>query len=552
MYTIDPNYKKELMAFIKSVCKDKELRLLTLNFCLDVLDKNQGKTFVREDFETLNVDGKEVEQDIVKIIFKNGKQVATFEEVFINILSFNLNKIEFVKGYDKDSTVGTYNLESKTISIKDYLFKYSKFLGYKLFKRERIRKLKKLLEKGLGEPLSEVAMDFKTNLYHELSHVLERKTFENGKYIKKGVDDIIIIVKDKEYLSYPALNIDTALLNDYCNKIKENEQFKSLEGLKILGSNFIAEIFNQEFAYITENNLKIEKVTNKLSKESLFEQKSELVGDCAYNIYYDIVNFIKLACDDIKVKEVKFNSKPLLEKLYKLNVNNDKLYKIRDNIIEELFLSELFLFINTLKSMELKPYSLLSLIIGLSQYFYIKKEKDKVDKYKIIAQDLLIESIKNNWEDKIYDNNIVKDKEFFIKLNQTLETIDSYILYPSEKIVYLLEDNGQEYETASYDSSILPLQTLARNYYHSHIYSFYSFIQEAELTVNIYKEEINGLEEIMTFLEKQKTLEENYRNFLKTNNEKLLKYAINNKKVKKKIPLNLKEIKEEISYENEM
>ena len=130
----------EIEEYLDKVCKDKELKLYALSYCIDILNVNKDKTFTKEDFETLTIDNEEVEQDIVKTLFKD-KTIVSFEEVFVETLKQNLQSIDFMP--EKDNlTCALYNTHYKTITVIDK----EKWYLESEKKKERIKILKNSLK----------------------------------------------------------------------------------------------------------------------------------------------------------------------------------------------------------------------------------------------------------------------------------------------------------------------------------------------------------------------------------------------------------------------
>ena len=109
----------------------------------------------------------------------------------------------------------------------------------------------------------------------------------------------------------------------------------------------------------------------------------------------------------------------------------------------------------------------------------------------------MIEGIKNNLIDQINDESVAKDEEFFICLNDCLKTIDNFSIYPDQYITR--------------DSEILSIEKYCKKYSNlSHLSSFNELVNLAKDLVKLYSGKIENLDEIMTFLKKQQSLDQAY------------------------------------------
>ncbi len=68
--------KKEFRKYLKQVCKNRELRMYATSFFADFCAKYEGQHFTKDNFEMLEVEGKPIEQDIVKDIFSKQEKAS--------------------------------------------------------------------------------------------------------------------------------------------------------------------------------------------------------------------------------------------------------------------------------------------------------------------------------------------------------------------------------------------------------------------------------------------------------------------------------------------
>jgi len=92
--------ENEFISHLKAVCGSRELRSFAKDFYVDFCYKHEGQVFTKDNFETLNINGKEVEQDVVKHVFKH-KETATAEEIFVYLFKHNISSMGFFNSRDK-------------------------------------------------------------------------------------------------------------------------------------------------------------------------------------------------------------------------------------------------------------------------------------------------------------------------------------------------------------------------------------------------------------------------------------------------------------------
>lgn len=527
---INPQIEK----YIKRVCKDKELRFYALCFCNDLIEKNKDKTFTREDFETLVIDGEEFEQDVVKKIFAR-QEVASFEEVFYQILQHNLSEICYEWGYGAGGITGVYNNQENFIEIYRDIYENNS-------KRTRIKELKDYLKGKKNYEKDGFMERYKHDLYHELGHVLSKKTFKNEQVVKVGCSNIYF--NDFEYSSVD-INLDT-------QKILNMENGRDWDFLNLLcmikGIRLLDEIYNETFTCKTENTLFIKKEPISVFDESKFEQKNSLLPLCAYSNFYNIIKLVDILAKDYSVKEFMFNSKHIKEAIYNLDISDFTLALVKQDLINTYLLSNKndstrFSTIKALNNyLDFNPYYIFCYVLAFLHDEYNKlgsnddsKIISNIDKYNLIAQNLLIEGIKNKWSNKIYDNNVVKDKKFFEELNEVLKTIDSYILYPKdEKEYYQKNEQGEVVKVIKTHYKTMPLSLLSKKCEgYAHLNSFNSLVEDVKITSKVYGNEIENFNEIMTFLKQQEDLGKDYCSLMQEHNDILLNKALENKEKRK-------------------
>ena len=534
-------YKEiEFRKHLLKVCRDRELRGVALDYFKDLSEKFEGQNFTKANFETLLVDGKEIEQDVVKEVFAT-KEEASAEEIFLYLFKSNVQKIKAfnLSVFSLDPRNGCYNHDEKTVEIGQKNFKelfskrysavlidrpegmsdkewkkYLKAEEKKIAKEDRInnKARKKLVE-------MKIETDAKHVMYHELSHVFEIKTFENRKYRKVGISNEIfadvnkglVLINDKQNITKDDVK-NAKIIEDGVRYFDESSPKDSLRFMIKEGAVSISEIFNEEFACLIDDSLNIKKNENITYKDKLVK-KAYLEGDCAYNINYDISMLLKLAIGDVDYKDLRFNSKKLIEKVNNLNISATKLQSVQEQFLNNLtktnFCDE-FKFSKADFNKELKTcgvFDTIAAMVHVSDKFGEQFSADFCrygSNYKAIVQDLLIESIKNDIILEINNPNLVKDAAYFEKIDSKLKTIDQFILYPNVVVSFFSREVFGE--LAKNELFITSVGQYANKYAdRTHITNFNELINEVKKCAN--QNNINL--ENMSFFKEQKEIEEN-------------------------------------------
>ncbi len=541
--------KIEFDKYIKKICKDKQLELFAKSFFTDFAKRYEGQTFNKSNFETLSIGGKEVEQDIVKKLFISKKEVSA-EEVFLELLKQNVSTLQiFEKDKEHGTSDGYLDSTEKTLGIKkidrvslvkSYIPKSVAMLRpfgmsdkeYLKLQNQQKKDEKKnrksiIAEAKTNQTLSEqINANYRHTLCHEFGHIFELKTFEDRKYIKNNMSNRILLrEKNSSYVGFYGTEISKDSYRESfteANKSKKLLDVKPemfLTTIKDIGANAISETLNEEFTCLTDKTLNIE--------ESFFvwkghPRKKELKGDCAYNKNYDIVSLLKLAVEGEDLKNFRFNTKSVIDKINTLNISQEFLIEIQNSLIsnirdtattkDEQKIAEIVS--NLIKKED--TFGTISVLMGLSESFKNDKNELLSENYKVAIQRILIESIKNDLIGQINNPDIDKDIQFYEKLNSKLKTIDSFICYKAD-VKYFQEGNCQM-PTRSYclTTNLYTTKDFADNYpEEKHLVAFNELVEITEKSVNENKDNIENLSGIMTFFTEQQKIKERHQELLK-------------------------------------
>lgn len=541
--------EKQFNKHLKKICKNKEIRTFAENFYVDFCAQFEGQTFTKNNFETLNVNGKEIEQDVVKHVFKN-KETATAEEIFVYLFKNNISSMGFFDRRDIRSqdpqTSGFVNVIDKKLKIKNHnLDKYyhpaksiSAASSLNINETKQERKLKEREQKKNQKEEIQRAKDKRLEslqhiTYHELSHVFEIKSFENGKYVKNDLSNKTIVKKfAKNFLTTytPNLTNENIKNAEKDNKVQNMNKENALNYIKRNGATAISEILNEEFTCNIDNSLMF--CENYNSPHNKFAQKAKLEGSCSYNENIDISSLLKLAIGDFDNKDLRFNSKKIINQINNLNISKEKQtqcveqclnYCNSDNIFSDKDEALVEHISKTCQNADF--YTVLTTTMGLTS---IKMEQNynsnEYNDYKLLIQDMLIEGIKNNLNEQLHDPTIKKDKAFFEKVNSTLKTIDSFVLYPNDDSRFKKPSSNPLNPDTIIERNIdiCSVNQYAKNNPNlSHLQSFNEIINNVQQSVNEHESEIENLSESMTFLQEQASLDEKYSTLSNSTKEAL-------------------------------
>ena len=557
--TTRQRYEKHL----KKVCKEAELRRAAMEFYDDFCEYYQGQVFTRDNFETLKINGEVVEQDIVKDLFKDKDEVMP-EEVLTYLFTHHIKTMwSFAKR--TTSAAGSINpvkqllrvhmptLASEVRNERDAILKVGVFIPVTIKtekdrrkflrenKKERKREFKERKKEIIKKAKTTIYENMKRWMYHECAHILQTRSFLNGKYIKIGCTDEIFIKGSKnemccaDEISFEAIeNIKQfQKLIHALNESKEmNEQvLENQDFCKYITDVFSKTGYDAISEYMNEeHSVKIGKkfsVDNKFPYHHVgdFCRKSKVPGDCAYNENYDISQLVKLAIGNMDEKDLCFNGAKFFERLNNLKVSNETLLKSKETLhsvisnVKSEYPEKGKWIIECLDKCidDLSLTDLIGVAMGIytdvnSRNFTNTDFEENKAQCKMIVQNILIEAIKNNILQDLADETVVKNELFFEKLNETLITIDSVILYPKDNIKYYhlgsLGVAGKLDWEYVREIEILSVDEFARMHDDMpHITTFAELCTAARNASALHTEDIDGLDEKMTFFQQQISLD---------------------------------------------
>lgn len=512
--SVESRFKKHLYK----VCHNEDLREFALDFFHDLSARYEGKEFTRDEFASLVIDGKVVEQDVVLALFKNKDKVRA-EEVFTYLFTQNIDR---------------FGIKRKVRDLPDASGAVDALTKECIITRYRPRKVSRAFYAGVSTSLIDLWKQRKANkkqekeqtrthykhiVYHEFSHIFELETYNNRELIRNEMSDKTFMKTKKGFVMFYGDDITRGLLNAIA--LGESYGLTAQSFVTILraqGATAISEILNEEHAI---NVLNEDTVFNMLTADECnqrYIRKSRLSGSCAYNPNYDIASLVNLTLGD---KRVRFNSCNAVYTLGNLNVSKDVLDEAKEKTMvtmeKDLVTDEdkaRGVDIGVLLK-DLDSYDTLALIMGVAGGYGYGMESPSgvtLEDYKVIAQGLLIESIKNDIIARLNDPMIYKGKDFYGEINKALETIDSVMCYPNTRTDFAYSrDNGKLLYADVMDvTTHVPARFAAKNPSMRNIVAFSELIDAVGRKLQE-ETSLEGIEEVMTFYQKQSEIEKKYQ-----------------------------------------
>lgn len=542
--------RSRYIKYIEKICKDKTLKGHAIDFFDDLCERFKDKTFKRDDFETLEIDGQVFEQDVVTDCLKD-KEAVSLPEVFVYLVEKNLNSIKFAKRKNF--------IDGKNSFSKKELLVYKSNPG-RFFKSTRVslpaplrtqgmtdkefaqlyddvlkqeRKINYEADvKALKTAEEELKKHYMHVFYHEISHILELQTFGDRKYVRSH------FLSDCYYIQTGKNKYQTKEEKEskkrFFGKRKENEESEDYTKLFIFnGQVALSEMINEDYADFVGKTHDIrfaDRLTsvNSNNRTIYYSSRKKKFGECGYNDNYDFVLLFKALLGDVELRDYVFNNQDIVECINSCNMDLSKIHnEIAQAInltlgtsIDSNFKKPFRKSLEDLKGLDL--YQSLCFMFGFTELHYKSYEKDLRDlapSLRIITQKIMVDCIKQKYLQDIVDESVPKDEKFYKKLNNALISIDDYLLYRYDDIIIRQEVEGEGVKDKYYKSNeILPARKLIEDYpEEAHLQSFADFI---EMVKNIVAEAPKDVdtEEIMTWFSSQAELESEYNALLEKQN----------------------------------
>ena len=537
---------EKFKSHLFKVCEDDCLRKLALDFYEDFSKFYKGQVFVRENFETIEIDGEIYEQDIVKDLFAD-KDEVTAEEIFTyNFINF-VEKLEFFEkqnhvagvvnaikkrillykpnskqffNYIVDKTKDTpplFSIFSESNLIKGVELSKNQIAEYKAIAKKydidmeaQIQALRKNPEKIIKE-----------TFYHEFCHLFEVRKFKNGKYLKNNMSSRIVELKNKRRKKCMSgvTSID--------ENLKVKEKFIK-DNACLIGSNALSEILNEE---LNQNVLRRFSTKDVSGLYQSTASKKQMNSGSTYRINYDFATLFKCVIFDEDMKNLRFNASHMIKCFNQFQISEELLSKCIEDIKTNLININYDIYfrvqnvLDNLKSGKNTSFEIINILSGVFEnaknmddtfVFYTKLSPYLIE-FKENIQALYMDVIKSSVIQKLNDDQFVKDDEFYKQLNQTLENIDNFLIYPVENIEEnYFDENGKKerknhssLNLYSLDKCVEKFKNKLEN--HKQIKIFHELFHLIKQHVeNLPDEERERVLSHLTFFEKQDSIDKKY------------------------------------------
>ena len=517
--------KEDYIDYLSQICDDEIIIDIASKYIEDLSKLYRNKYFTIEDFQQLNINHKVYNQDIVNDMFKNRKML-TAEEVFYYLFTHHIQKIGFAPPEVIGQRVlGKVIIKSNAILFNKELFTRTPKLKclekkYKLNPDFYIDDELSLQGSRVFEIIDSVSTKInhsiqrdndynykylKKILYHEFSHVFELTTFNNVQYYKFGMNVITNLTNLKIRLPFNLSNLN-------------NETFIShLTG----GLQALSEIYNEVFAakVLRDENKSIVK-TKKRSfinwNNVDYSNKYHFMHKTHYQINYEIVKLLNLIMFDKENEEdmYRFNFVNFYKKMNQIEVSPEVLKKLKTFYMiliskqDEKFQDKQYYneYYDLLKECNTACFIFL-LMVG-SYYLNssnFTNKKQSFYQYKLLLQELLVDAINNKIKKQLQDKSVIKNCSYFERLEQTLQTIDNFILYPNEIINH---DVPIIRKTEINNMSVKQYADKYKNL--EYIQTFNNLIQTVEKYINENSDALTKKQKDMQFFSDQENLDLRY------------------------------------------
>ena len=412
-----------------------QLRMASKEFFDDLISFFGEKKFTREDFDKIEVEGKVVEQDVVKTLFKENDEVGA-GDIFVELFKTRVDKLFFGRKEKqlKGTLLGVVNSTSKEVNIRAQLpLKYV----------EKNGEVKAKLSKNMQDYF--LTYDkIKKVVYHELMHIFESQSYLNDQIVKIGFKDHYL-VKDVNGNSV----FHGTKLNDKTYYEIRNFDNNQITLLKEVGSTALAESINDlRSLYIFCGGTDKEGEFTKEYCSSDFVRKVASISGTAYDYNFDISNLLNVVLDGKIFSRDILRTNQLIEMINKLKIDREVLGLACEKFRYQFKNPQDF------DGLELcDNFTVLSVLMGGAQNLF--NQSKNPDQIKTLVHSLLLNCFKNKIKDQLKDDKIEKNNKYFSDLNTKLWKIEKTTPYPNKKLVLLHHgENGYDKRELSYLDSV--------------------------------------------------------------------------------------------------
>ena len=453
--------KERFKKHLYKSCSDESTRETALEFFDDFHRMFQNEFYTREDFDTIDLDGTIIEQDVVNTLFKdNTREKVSAIELYVELFC---KSIKSIKTFDIDVdnlADGCYDFKTKRITLGKtspeeiyYKFTTGKVLQEKSPKQyqKHIKKLRKSMNAILKEndeaygPVVRHCLETakkrdKETTYHELAHLFGIRVFNSRINMDCYIKGLLSTHKDQAILENNEGNFFSN--NDILKMECGSNERKVAESI-YFGSREIAEIANEVLSKkIAKREVGFEYNLWRLpylTKEN-YIITFELAGDTSYNINYYILKFLDCLKPGFEDDVMKCKKSSIIKEIKDLEIDGKVLHDCKKRIIDvvkqipQLSINDECGFAEILNTE--RPFNTILFCCSMRRFVKTPEMRNIFNLLTIESQAILVQAIKEKVTKDLDDKTVEKNMEFFQRVSEMLYEVRSYLLFPNEEGVY--------------------------------------------------------------------------------------------------------------------
>ena len=416
----------EFVKHLNSVCKDKELAQYAIRMYNDLVTFYYGEKFTKDCFETIEIDGKIYNQDIVNELFKDGRQYVTIDQIFTYQFIHFVKSFSFVPAGTNVDWAGCYSFFDKYIKILNEPDPEGKA---RTFSRDRIRRC----------------------VYHELIHCLTTRSYWQGALSALYSKPEILYNKDGQCYRYwkniPGARMQPINVKGYACSISEDQsnyalfEFRNkgmIRYMESLTDLLTRQIFWHDYDIFYEGFFNADNSGEWAKRKESYSSFSYTDAfDVTYPYYIVAANSQTFHLNDCQIADI-LKPERVSRIFNSYTISEDTTERVFDNL-QLLIMESKDKAISGLDIELLKKLDTMSLIYTL-EGIAIKLEKEQQPdqapaNYKILIQALIFDAAQNNIvnENRLFSvNNINEQTKLIEKYDKMLTRMYDFLILPKQ------------------------------------------------------------------------------------------------------------------------
>lgn len=459
-------YKTELKEKFKKhlykLSSDESMREMVLEFYDNFSKLFHNEFYTRDDFDTIDLDGTVIEQDVVKNLFKD-KTVDRVSaiELYVELFCQDVKSIKPIDFGDDSMKEGCYDFKSKCLTLKKTSPEdlYYKYISGKDLKEEfpkqykkRVKNIRKSMDDILKEndetyaPVVRYCIDTakrkdKETMSHELAHVFAMRLFQRKFCMDCYVKGLLVRVN--RYQAIIDNGAGKFCYKDNLLKLKRGSVQRRVAESMFCGLREIAEISNEVLSRkILDGKVGLQSNENRLhylTREN-YISRMELCSDVLYNANYYILRFLDCIKPGFEDDVMKCKKSSIVQEIKDLEIDSQVLHDCQERIanlakqMPELSIQDECVLAEALNNMG--AFNTILFCCSMIRFVKNSEKRNVFNNFTIESQAILVQAIKEKITSELKDQNIEKNEEFFKQVSDTLFEVGSYLLLPNEEGVY--------------------------------------------------------------------------------------------------------------------